>query len=384
MRIIPPFPLTRASDGQLIKTVAYFLVLAAFLSVVGPTLVYPGVMLLLPAYLLTVLTSAGAFGFALCAAASVIYAVVMGGWLGGACLLLAVIPALLSGAACIEKEKPFLFSLLAGFGALFTGAALALALAMYATGGQLSAVLTARLESLLASGKHTDTILLYGYVSGLLPLTNSIAVPALALPSGSNLSGAVSFMGSSVVLNPEAREELLRALLFRFESGYCREVPGQLLSGAVLGAALLQSLPRRALRRRGVKTDLPALREWFIPAGKGRFVIAPMVISWLLVQCTTGAVSDAAYTYTSGAYILFSAFYAACSRIFALQGLALLDDVLYQGGRSRAARTAFAVAGFVLFGDFASFFGMADQAFDFRHLRRSPEDDDDYKQEDDF
>ena len=40
----------------------------------------------------------------------------------------------------------------------------------------------------------------------------------------------------------------------------------------------------------------------------------------------------------------------------------------------------------VLLGSLAAFFGMADQYFDFRHLRRSPEDDnhDDDEQEDDF
>ena len=384
MRIIPTFPPESLSQAQPMKTLAYFIAFVLFLCVLGPLLVYPGVVLLLPACLLTVLVSVGLIGFGLCAAACVCYAFLTGGWMPGLCLLIALAPALFAGGFCIRKEIPFTTALLASFGALLTGTLCAILLALLFTEGQLSAVLAERLESWLRTSERTDTLLLYGYISGFLPLTHSISVPALALPAGTGLSIGTRFMGSSVVLHPEAREELLRALVFRFESGYCRDVPGQLLSGSVLGAALLQALPRRALRRRGCPVELPELRQWYIPAGKGRYVIAPMVIAWFLLQCSSGTALE--MTYTSGAYIMFSAFYAACIRVFSLQGLALLDALLFQGGRSRGARTAFVVAGFVLLVSLAAFFGMADQYFDFRHLRRSPEDDnhDDDEQEDDF
>ena len=386
MRIIPSFPPTRIADVQPVRTLTYVLVLAVFLCVLGPLLVYPGVLLLLPACLLTVLVSVGPIGFTLCAVLCTIYAFGMGGFFGGACLLLAVIPALLVGAACIVREKPFFLSLLACFGALFIGALLALTLALWASEGQLSAVLAAWLESTLRASRHTDTLLLYGYMGGFLPLTDAITVPALALPGSAELSGSVRFLGSSVVLNPEAREELLRALLFRFESRYCRDVPGQLISGSILGTALLQTLPRRALRRHGCPIELPALRQWFLPAGLGRFIVTPMIVAFVLMSfMASGTPGESVYTYTSGAYITFSAFYQACMRLFSLQGLALLDEVLYQGGRSRAARTGFIAVCFVLLGQFAALFGMADQVFDFRHLRKPPEDkNDDDRQEDDF
>lgn len=384
MRIIPTFPPESLSQAQPMKTLTYFVALVVFLCVLGPMLVYPSVVLLLPAYLLTVLVSAGPIGFVLCTAACLCYAFLAGGWMPGLCLLLALAPALLAGGFCIRKEIPFMTALLASFGGLFAGVLCALLLALFFTEGRLSAMLAERLEHWLRTSEHADTLLLYGYISGLLPLTDSISVPALALPAGTGMAIGTRFMGSSVVLNPDAREELVRALVFRFESGYCRDVPGQVLSGAVLGAALLQTLPRRALRRRGCSVELPELRQWYIPAGKGRYVIAPMVIAWFLLQCSSGTALE--MTYTSGAYIMFSAFYAACIRVFSLQGLALLDALLFQGGRSRGARTAFVVAGFVLLGSLAAFFGMADQCFDFRHLRRPPEDDnqDDDEQEDDF
>lgn len=386
MRIIPSFPPVRFADVQPVRTLTYVLVLAVFLSTLGPLLVYPGVLLLLPACLLTVLVSVGPIGFTLCAALCAIYASWAGGFFGGMCLLLAVIPALVIGATCIAREKPFPFSLVASFGALFIGALLALTLALWASEGHLSAVLAAWLESTLRTSRHTDTLLLYGYMGGFLPLTDAITVPALALPGSAELSGSIRFMGSSVVLNPEAREELLRALLLRFESRYCRDVPGQLISGSILGAALVQVLPRRALRRRGCPIELPALRQCFLPAGLGRFVLVPAVVAFLLMSFTASDMpGESVYTYTSGAYITFSAFYQACMRLFSLQGLALLDEVLYRSGRSRATRTGFIVVCFVLLGQFASFFGMADQAFDFRHLRKPPEDkNDDDRQEDDF
>ena len=47
------------------KTLAYFIAFVLFLCVLGPLLVYPGVVLLLPACLLTELVSVGLIGFGL-------------------------------------------------------------------------------------------------------------------------------------------------------------------------------------------------------------------------------------------------------------------------------------------------------------------------------
>lgn len=385
MRIFPTFPPRSAADVSPVRTLIFFLALLVFLVTLGPALVFPGVLLLMPAVLLMALTGAGVIAFALCSALCLCYVFFIGGPLLGCCFLLATLPGLFTGAVCLQKEKPFLFSLLATFGALLTGSLLAYAFALYQTEGQLVLHLSARLESFLRESKSTDSILLYGYMGGLLPLSNTIAVPALALPEGANFSIATRFMGSSVVLNPDAREELLRALLFRFETLFLSGVPGQLLSGSILGAVLSQLISRRFLRARGESIDLPGLRQWFIPGGKGRFFILPLGIAWIWMQFFAKPQLFATYTYTSGAYIAFSAFYAACSTVFALQGLALLDWVLHMSGKSRTVRTIFAVVGYVLVRDIAVFAGMADQYMDLRHLRRPPEDEnDDYEQEDDF
>lgn len=365
-----------------VLTAVYFLGLLALWSMLGPIFVFPYPAMLLCVYVLCAGVSAGPIAGALCAVLSVGYAFYLGGAPGALCLCLCLVPALFVGAYCLLKPLPFPLSVALCFGALLLGGLLALCAALALCGGDLSTVLSERLHALLLQSPQTDTLLTYGYVSGLLPLSGDIKIPALAAPSGVTMPGAPTLFGSSILLNPQAREELLRSLLLTFRVVFCRDVPGQLLCGSLLGGVLLQALPRRALRRKGEGIELPPLRTWHVPSGYGRLIVLPALVTG--VWFTFSPAGEAGgFTYTSGAYIAFSALYGAMNLIFALQGLAVLDFMLHRSGKGRSMRTVVAVAAFVLLGSIASLAGLLDQSFDFRHLRKPPENFDD-KQEDDF
>lgn len=345
----------------------YVALFALFLFVAGPVIyLFPNITLFLPAYMLYVSQRAGYPAGTICVAMLLSYALFFGNLAMLGIIMLAVLPGLVYMFYAFSSDMPFLKSVLYSVLALFLGACAASTLAMALTGGNLVGTITAYYEAILEASPYTDTMLYVAHTRGLIKLTSAIKIPYIP-----------SLFDSGVVITPAARSELMRSLLLQFEQSLTLLLPSQIVTGAIFGGLMGQYLPRHAMRKQGTPCDLPPLRIWHIPAGKGRYIIAPAII----------AIFYAMMSGSSGALSAYYVLYGGASLIFKIQGLAILAYLCNKNGQSRLLRNVLVALGFMmpdysLLGFLVVMVGMIDQKFDIRHLRKPPEEHD--KDKEDF
>jgi hypothetical protein len=316
----------------------------ALSSLFGPLLLMPQAALLLPAFVCWAERRAG-----LLAAVLLLLGLSAGlsslfGPMAGALALAILLPTCVLGFILYRKDAPFWQSALACVGLLaLTGTGLLLAFQLFLGESPVAAAVSS-LEAWLESSEQKSDLLAMAWRYGLARTSEASALQDSA----------------SLVMTPEVEKELAQSLLTTLDLLLRNALPGQIITGSILGGLLCVALPRWEAAR-----DMEALHPpvappvhlWYLPnplLGKaGLLLVGLFLVSGLGLPAMSLAVHLA---------------WTALQCVLALQGVAVADDYLRKRNVRRAMRTVGSVAIFTLLNGACVVLGLIDAIANFRHI----------------
>lgn len=319
-----------------------------FFVLAWPLCIFPAVAMLLPVYVCFCAARAGRLPALLC----LLLAMGLGWFFGGGWLLLFVVilivPTTLISLISLDQRRPFWPSVGVGTGGIFASIMAVVGIAWLLVGGDLITALRDGVESFLAAYPQTDQLLYMMHAYGLLQL-----------PEGME---ATRGFGEFIWLNPEAREQLMKGLLYQFETGMRIQMPTQIVSGTIFSGVFAIALPRYVQRGRMGETEeapMPSFSTWALPAQVGKMLAVTLLGIGAVMMFSQG----------TAVYGTFITLWAGVEMVMQLQGAATLAFWMKKGGVRRGGRVAAIVLAALFFGSILWIIGCLDQFMDLRRLR---------------
>lgn len=310
----------------------------------GPLLLMPQAALLLPAFVCWTERRAGLLAAVLLLAGVCLGLSGLFGPMAGGMALIAILPTCVLGLFLYRKDAPFWQSALACAGLLaLTATALLLALQGLLGESPVTAAV-AGLEAWLAGMEQRADVLVMAWRYGL-------ARTSTALDPSS---------GADLVITPEVEKELTQSLLTSLDVLLRNALPGQIITGSILGGLFCVALPRWEAAR-----DMDALHPPLAPPVHLWYLPNPLLgkVGLLLVGLFLAGGLGLTRMNLS-VHLVWTALQCA----LALQGAAVADDFLRKRNVRRAGRAAGTIALFALFNGACAVLGLLDAFTNFRRI----------------
>lgn len=322
-------------------TVASIVACLLMSPVFGVGVLLPQVLCAVPILLLMLLGYVGPVSACVCSVILVSLTSTLFGLWGGLCMILLLVPSVITSVVALEREQPFWVSVAAGAVAEFASMGAVVALLSVLAGSDVVSALAGTLEEMLAASGHMgDTMLSIFSQMGMLKA-----------PQGMDLGGVIA-------LDPQVKEEMLGTIITMMDSVLRLELPMQMATGSVAAGLLGQAVLRKGLLHRGVKVEYPGLKTWRVPKGWGRVLGGTLLVLYLLSTLVPRSMTT-----------MFYVFNGVFDQIFSLQGIAAVCYMLDERGKSPRWQRLVFVVGYFLLGSFTVMVGILDQAADFAHRR---------------
>ncbi|MBR5301454.1 MAG: DUF2232 domain-containing protein [Clostridia bacterium] len=309
--------------------------------VFGVGVLLPQVLCAVPILLMLLLGYIGPVSACVCSAILVLLTSTIFGLWGGLCMILLIVPTVVTATVSLEREQPFWQCVAAGAVAEFASMGAVVALLSALAGSDVVSALAGALEEMLAaSGSMGDVMLSIFSQTGLLKA-----------PDGMDIGGMIA-------LDPQVKADLLRTVVTMMDSVLRLELPMQMATGSVAAGLLGQAVLRKGLIHRGVEVEYPRLKTWRVPKGWGRILGGTLLALYLLSTLVPRSMTT-----------MFYVFNGVFDQIFSLQGIAAVCYMLDERGKSPKWQRLVFVVGYFLLGSFTVMVGILDQAADFAHRR---------------
>ena len=312
-----------------------------------PLLLMPQAALLLPAFIGWAERRAGLLAAILLLAGS---CAGLAGTLGPAAGFLAaavLLPTSALSFALYRKDVPFGPSVLACAGLLaLTATGLLFALHLYLGDSPVTVAISSLEAWLESTGQRADMLVLawrYG------------------LARTSEASALQSTPGATLLMTPEVEKELVQSLLTTLDVLLRNALPGQIITGSMLGGLLGVALPRWEAAR-----DMDALHPPIAPPVHLWYLPNPLLGKVFLLMLGLFLASGMGLsTLRLALHLVWTAVQCA----LALQGVAVIDDYLRKRSFRRIGRTAGTIAAFALLNGACAVLGLVDAIV---NIRRYP------------